>query len=108
MIGPSSRYAQAVKRSSPTHRYEADGSVTVEDGTGEPLVDYRETSYLLTVLPLPDPPEIQYMLKETDNVNLLAHLVLKDPEKWWVVADANPQIRHPLDMKTGDIIYLPT
>ena len=111
-MNEESRYARASLQQAPAHRYDAKGFVVKDkdlDGkeTDRDAVVYHETAYLLTTLPLPDPPDVQVMVRETDNVALLAHKALKDPQKWWVVADANPQIRHPLDYKTGDVVFLP-
>jgi hypothetical protein len=47
------------------------------------------------------------MVKETDNIQLLAFKALQDPTRWWVIANANPHIRYPLDLKAGDMIHLP-
>lgn len=112
MIGGESRYTRAQKLSSPTHKYESDGELTYDvdensKTTDHISIEYRDTTYLLTTLPLPDPPDVQYMVKDGADVALIAHMALKDPQKWWIVADANPQIRHPLDYKAGDVIYIP-
>jgi hypothetical protein len=111
-VNEESRYARAALQQAPAHRYDANGfTVKDVDINGKEVdrdkVEYHETYYLLTTLPLPDPPDVQVMVRETDNVALLAHKALKDPQKWWVVADANPQIRHPLDYRAGDVVFLP-
>ena len=107
MIGAGSRYGDADRFSVRTHTYESDGILTEDPDTKEPYVEYRDTLYRYTALPLPDPPETQYMVKQDADISLIAHVALKDPQKWWVVADANPQIRHPFDYSVGDVIYLP-
>jgi hypothetical protein len=112
-IEPDSRYARAETVPAPTHLYDANGKAEKAlDDDGKILdrsaVDVRDTLYLLTTLPLPDPPELQIMVREDENITLLAHKALRDPRKWWLVADANPQIRHPLDLKATDVVYLPT
>jgi hypothetical protein len=40
-------------------------------------------------------------------VQLLAFRTLQDPTRWWVVADANPQIRYPFDFVMGNVIHMP-
>ena len=112
-IDPNSRYSRGEQLSAPSYSYGADGTKKyLTDDKGNPTdvlqVDHRNGVYLLTTLPLPESPQIQIMARETDNITLLAHDSLRDPTKWWVVADANPQIRHPLDLKTGDVVLLPT
>lgn len=112
-IEPDSRYARAQTVSSPSHVYDANGKNRyAEDEQGNTLdtysLSYADTLYLLTTLPLPDPPEAQIMVRDGDDMALLAYKALKDPRKWWIVADANPQVRHPLDLKPTDVVYLPT
>jgi prophage DNA circulation protein len=47
------------------------------------------------------------MVKDTDNIQLLAYRHLQDPTRWWVVADANPHIRYPFDFVMGKTIHVP-
>lgn len=111
-MNEESRYAYAASLQSPAHRYDARGK-TIKDKdldnkeVDSDKVEYHETYYLMTTLPLPEPPDTQIMFRETDDITTLAHKALKDPQKWWVIAEANPQIRHPLDYKMGDIVFLP-
>lgn len=108
MVGPESRYAEAEMLVSPSHTYDADGRPVDDSEHDLASVEWRQTLYMLTALPLPAPPDYQYQAKVTDDFPLLAHTTLgKDATKWWVVADANPHIRYPLDLKMGDIVYLP-
>jgi hypothetical protein len=108
VIGPDSRYAEGSTDFSSSHSYDSDRHPVTDDETGELTVRSHSTVYLLTTLPLPPPPRVQVMVRETDNMPLLAHEALNDPTKWWVLADANPQVRHPFDLRTADVIYLPT
>lgn len=107
-MNPDSRYQQGEVLFVPSHTYDSQGNVENVVGTATPNVVSKETSYRLTTLPLPDPPSTTYMVKVTDNITLLAKTQFNDPQKWWVLADANPHIRHPLDLKATDVIYLPT
>lgn len=102
-----SRYRDADELLVPSHDYDAIGNVEVRSDTKEPYVVQRRAKYLLTTLPLPEPPTEQYMMKETDSYAVLAKSIFDDSQKWWVIAEANPHIRHPLDAKMGDVIYLP-
>jgi len=108
MIGPDSRYAEGNTDFAKAHLYDSERYPVTDEETGELAVRSHTTVYLLTTLPLPAPPKVQIMVRETDSLPLLAHEALNDPTKWWVLADANPQVRHPFDLKTSDVIYLPT
>lgn len=103
-----SRYRDAEEVIVLSHDYDALGEVVLRDDDSDvPATNTRSTSYRLTTLPLPKPPEDTYMVKVTDDYTVLSKSIFDDPLKWWVIADANPHIRHPLDLKTADIIYLP-
>ena len=91
-----------------SHSYDMYGDVDVVDN-GDTVKNTKKTNYRLTALPLPKINEAnRYMAKVTDNFTLISQNIYKDDLKWWVICDANPQIRHPLDLKTADIIYLPS
>jgi hypothetical protein len=85
--------------------YDEYGKVETQD-SGDTLEVFRPTLYLLTTKQVLTPPR-QYMVKMTDNIQLLAYKAFQDPYQWWVIADANPHIRYPLDLKTGDVIHMP-
>jgi hypothetical protein len=123
MITSDSRYADAAHENALTHLYDALGTpetVTVTDQAiplagstttlplvGDTLTEIsRDTTYLLTTVPGSTLPR-SYMAKMTDNMQLLAYQSLQDPTRWWVIADANPQLRYPFDLTTGDVIHLP-
>jgi hypothetical protein len=106
-ITNDSRYIQAAHESADAHTYDDLGNIEFDSvDTYLKNVVRKDTTYLITTK-LGTPPPTQYMVKETDNIQLLSYLVQRDPHKWWVIADANPQIRHPFDMKMGDMIHLP-
>lgn len=104
---PDSRYVDADRLFVSTHLYDEAG-VREDDDSGRPKTESRVALYRLPVLPAPEPPEQTYMAKVTDNFPLLAKQLFNDSEKWWVVAEANPHVRHPLDLRAGDVLYLPT
>lgn len=106
MITEDSRYAEAVHEFPLTHHYDALGKVEMDSDTKKPITDSRNTTYLLTTKQHSSPHQ-QYMVKQTDNIQLLAYRALRDPSQWWVIADANPHIRYPLNLKMGDTIHLP-
>lgn len=105
MITNDSRYVSAATEYPSSHTYNALGEAE-KDADGKLIEVSRATTYLLTTSQTSVPPR-QYMVKETDNVQLLAYRVFQDPTQWWVIADANPHIRYPLDLKMGDLIHLP-
>ena len=106
-ITSDSRYVEAAHESAEAHTY--DDLSNVEFDTVDTSLKNnvkRDTKYLITTR-LGTIPPTQYMVKETDNIQLLSYVVQRDPHKWWVIANANPHIRHPFDIKMGDIIHLP-
>lgn len=105
MITNDSRYAQSVHEFSLTHLYDEDGHPETDDD-GKVLTVSRDTTYLLPTAQLSTPPR-QYMVKVTDNIQLLAYRALQDPTQWWTLADANPHIRYPMDLAMGDLIHIP-
>ena len=106
-ISPESRYQEADRQLVGCHTYSAERATDQDTVTKKSAVATREATYLLTVLPFPEPPETQYMVKDTDDIQTLASQYLNDPRKWWEIADINPQIRYPLDLQMADVIYLP-
>jgi hypothetical protein len=48
------------------------------------------------------------MAKVTDSFPLMSKRLFNDSEQWWVLAEANPQVRHPLDLKAADVLFIPT
>lgn len=105
MITNDSRYVQAAKEFVVVPVYDENG-FQEKDESGNLVRVSRDTTFLLTTAQLSTPPR-QYMVKETDNIQLLAYRALQDPTQWWSIADANPHIRNPLDLSMGDLIYLP-
>jgi hypothetical protein len=103
---PDSRYIDAGSEFVSSHLYDAAG--VRENRDGKPGIAVQKALYRLQVLPLPESPDETYMAKVTDTFPLLAKRLFNDPEKWWVVAEANPQIRHPLDLEAADILYIPS
>ena len=106
MIGPDSRYKTSAIEYPKCHTYDADGAVELNDAQ-EPAVTTRETSYLQNDQ-LTTPPDKNYIFRETDSFDLLAHTQFLDPRRWWEIADVNPHIRHPFDPRMGDEISLPS
>lgn len=105
MITNDSRYAQSVHEFARTHLYDESGQPE-KDSDGKVTLVNRDTTYLLPTAQVSTPPR-QYMARMTDNVQLLAYKAFQDPHRWWIIADANPHIRYPLDLTMGDLIHIP-
>lgn len=48
-----------------------------------------------------------YFVKEGDTLESIASRYLGNQRRFWEIADLNPQIQFPLDIKVGDVIRLP-
>ena len=107
MITASSRYKEADQETVNYHGYTETGSVDLSTDKN-PILYAAVTTYLLTVPPLPDPPTDTYMVRATEHMSFIAHMFYGDSKRWWVIADANPQVRYPLDLAPGSFIGRPT
>jgi len=107
MISNDSRYISAAHEIGVGHTYD-ELNRSEYDASKKTVLNKvsRDTTYLLTT-GFSSPPPKQYMVKDTDNIQLLSYRSQRDPTRWWVVANANPHIRNPLDLKMGDMIHLP-
>lgn len=106
MIPSDSRYIDAAHEFADTHTYDEAGGVEADEDTALTIVLSRDTTYLIPTQ-YGTPPPKQYMAKMTDNIQLLSYRVQQDPTQWWILANANPHIRHPMDLKMGDLLHLP-
>lgn len=100
-----SRYIAADKHFTQGYTYDEAGEIVLLEG--EPAYEVHQSLYRLPILPLPDPPDSSLRLTAGDTYPLIAKREMNDSEKWWVIAEANPQIRHPLDAKPNDVIFIP-
>lgn len=48
-----------------------------------------------------------YVVREGDTLESVARRSLGSSDRWWEVADLNPQIKYPLSLTVGDVIRLP-
>lgn len=48
-----------------------------------------------------------YVVKDGDTLEGLSRRLLGTQKRFWEIADLNPQIKFPLDIKSGDVIRLP-
>lgn len=100
-----SRYISADKQFTSGNTYDEAGEPIVLEG--EPVREVHQSLYRLPVLPLPESPDTTHLVIVGDTYPLLAKRVLMDSEKWWLIAEANPQIRHPFDVRPNDVIFIP-
>jgi len=107
MITPDSRYVNADSQFAQSHSYNTIGHVEV-DLNAKVVVHNRDTLYLLTTDISPNLPPTLKIVYSQDNIGNLAYLALQDPTKWWVVADANPEQRYPMDLAIGSTIRMPS
>jgi len=106
MIPNDSRYVNADDMFVTSHAYTAQGRPDVnQDGTV--AVHSRDTLYLLTTAQGVLPNNVK-RAGWGEDMSDLANEALQDPTKWWVVADANPEIRYPLDLAPSDLVRMPS
>lgn len=67
----------------------------------------KRTAYLNTVTGLTSPYSVA-MLRYGDTFEDLSYKIYRDADRWWVLADANPQVFYPLDVIPGVQIRIPT
>lgn len=107
MIPSDSRYIDAERIFVSAPLYDQYGHAVMSDRYSRRF-ENRETSYLMTIyFGTNSLPPQNYMAREDDNMQMLAFRALQDPRFWWVIADANPQIRHPFDLMMGDPMFVP-
>lgn len=67
----------------------------------------KQTVYLNTVVELSQPYTVA-ILRETDAMAHYAYRAYGDPNRWWTIADINPQIFYPFDIIPGAQMRVPT
>jgi nucleoid-associated protein YgaU len=48
-----------------------------------------------------------YTVREGDTLETISARVLGTTERFWEIADINPQVKFPLDLQAGDVIRIP-
>jgi nucleoid-associated protein YgaU len=48
-----------------------------------------------------------YRWRQGDRIDQVAYTVFEDPELWWKIMDANPEITDPNNISPGDVIRIP-
>ena len=49
----------------------------------------------------------EYTYKEGDRLDNLAMKFYRDPERWWVIAEYNPQVTDPQRIPAGTVLRIP-
>ena len=103
---PESRYSSADSLFVASHSYTELGVLDIDSTSGSAVVNSRQALYRSPTLPV-DPIPTSTRANVTSFMHLYAQDRFGDAEKWWIIADANPQIRYPLDLKINSLVYLP-
>ena len=78
----------------------ADYRIDDGDGSQRKLKATRE--------PLPAETALTYQVREGDRLDLLAFKFYRNPRKWWLIADANPDCVAPEQLLTpGRALVIP-
>ena len=49
-----------------------------------------------------------YQVKAGDRLDLLAHRFYRNPRKWWLICDANPELLSPIEgLRPGQLLVIP-
>jgi hypothetical protein len=109
-IHPNSRYTDAEQHSAVRHYYDKNGRPLIEDQSGNLRYVYTSATatYLVTTLPLPPRPPVEYFVKEDEHMPFLAYKFMDNSTRWWEIAEVNTNIWYPLDMKLGDYVRMPS
>jgi len=109
-IHPNSRYIDSEQHSAVRHYYDQFGRPLIEDQSGNLRYIYTSATatYLLNTLPLPPPPPAEYYVKEDEHMPFLAYKFMENSARWWEIAEVNPKVWYPLDMKMGDYVRIPS
>jgi len=110
MIPAGSRYEEAERQFTQAHLYNEWGYPLLEGENPNIKVSVanRETLFRVSTLSrgIPEPP-LEYYAKESEHMPWLAYKFMGDSRRWSELADANPAVWHPLDLKPGNFIKVP-
>lgn len=48
-----------------------------------------------------------YVVREGDTLERIARAHLGTSNRWWEIADMNPQVKYPLNLTVGTVLRLP-
>jgi len=84
-------------------RYRLVDRIQIEDNDGE-----ISSVYTLRKFPADIPRgSVPYKTRAGDTFESLAYRYYDDANKWYIIADVNPQIFWPFDLQSGALIYIP-
>lgn len=110
-IPTGSRYEQAEHNVAFNHVYTERGFPYLAGEIGmtslRVTVLAREALYRMTTEPDPVGTVQEYYAKEAENFQFLGFKILSDPRRWTELADLNPHVWYPLDMKPGQYMRVP-
>jgi hypothetical protein len=89
MIGPNSRYSDSLL-------------VTEEQPDGNDVIVITPsdaTAYTFNYS--------LYIVNVSDRIDTLANAFLGDSTKWWLIADANPEVMNWFNLSPGTVIRIP-
>lgn len=52
-------------------------------------------------------PYFVHIAREGDTLHTISALYYRKPDRWWLLADANPHIFSPLHVRPGDPVRVP-
>lgn len=111
MITAGSRYEASEHNFVLSHLYSKRGFPLVQGEEGltslKVSTALREALYRMQTEPDPAGETTNYYAKEFESFQFLGHKILSDPRRWWELADLNPQVWYPLDLKPGDVLTVP-
>ncbi len=110
MIPTGSRYEEGERLWADAYLYDKYQNPLhdVDDQTFKRRVtERREAVYLQHTLPLPERPSGEYFAKDLEDMPFISFKFLEDASSWWQLAEVNPQIWYPLDLKLGDPMRIP-
>jgi nucleoid-associated protein YgaU len=83
-------------------RYRRVADAPFTDGQG------RSVTLKATREPVATETALVYQVREGDRLDLLAWRFFHDPRKWWLIADANPDVLDPAELLVpGRSILIP-
>lgn len=109
MITPESRYQDSVKAFTTGHSYDQFGRIYLDgdDAVPNPRTNTRETLFRLSVPSAEPTSPVEYMAKDGETMTFCSWKLTGAHSNWWKMADINPHVWYPLDLKPGTLLKVP-
>lgn len=109
MISADSRYQDAAKAFTVGHTYDEFGRIYLngDDQTPLPRTQVHETLFRLSVPVSTVVAPVDYFVREGETMSFVSWKLLAAHSNWWQLADANPNIWYPLDLRPGTQLKVP-